>query len=193
MSNKRGRLFVVSGPSGTGKSSLIEKFLAEDSMCRFSVSYTTRAKRGHEVDGRDYRFVDEGTFRAMIARGEFLEWESVHGHMYGTPRREVEEPLSAGLDVILDIDVKGALTVKEKLPEAVLIFVDTPSMDELVRRLVARGEKEIERRMQRVREEVEKKDLFTCVVINDNLNRAYGEFKSIIAGVRRQQDGQDNR
>jgi guanylate kinase len=193
MSNKRGRLFVVSGPSGTGKSSLIEKFLAEDSMCRFSVSYTTRAKRGHEVDGRDYRFVDEGTFRAMIARGEFLEWESVHGHMYGTPRREVEEPLSAGLDVILDIDVKGALTVKEKLPEAVLIFVDTPSMDELVRRLVARGEKEIERRMQRVREEVEKKDLFTCVVINDNLNRAYGELKSIIAGVRRQQDGQDNR
>ena len=193
MSNKRGRLFVVSGPSGTGKSSLIEKFLAEDSMCRFSVSYTTRAKRGHEVDGRDYRFVDEGTFRTMIARDEFLEWENVHGHLYGTPRREVEEPLSAGLDLILDIDVKGALKVKEKVPEAVLIFVDTPSIEELVRRLSARGEKEIERRMERVREEVSKKGLFTYVVINDTLNRAYGEFKSIIAGVRRQQDGQDNR
>ncbi len=193
MSNKKGRLFVVSGPSGTGKSSLIEKLLAEDAYARFSVSYTTRTKRAHEVDGRDYRFVDEGTFRAMIAQGEFLEWEGVHDHLYGTPRREVEGPLSEGLDVILDIDVKGALTVKEKLPEAVLIFVDTPSMDELVRRLSARGEKEIERRMERVREEVSKKDLFTYVVINDNLNRAYGEFKSIIAGVRRQQDGQDNR
>ncbi len=193
MSNKRGRLFVVSGPSGTGKSSLIEKFLAEDASSRFSVSYTTRQKRGQEVDGRDYRFVDEGTFRAMIAKGEFLEWESVHDNLYGTPGKEISGPLSEGLDVILDIDVKGALTVKEKLPEAVLIFVDTPSMDELVRRLSARGEKEIERRMQRVREEIAKKDLFTYVVINDNLNKAYGEFKSIIAGVRRQQDGQDNR
>ena len=193
MSNKRGRLFVVSGPSGTGKSSLIEKFLAEDASSRFSVSYTTRQKRGQEVDGRDYRFVDEGTFRAMIAKGEFLEWESVHDNLYGTPGKEISGPLSEGLDVILDIDVKGALTVKEKLPEAVLIFVDTPSMDELVRRLSARGEKEIEWRMQRVREEIAKKDLFTYVVINDNLNKAYGEFKSIIAGVRRQQDGQDNR
>ena len=193
MSNKKGHLFVVSGPSGTGKSSLIERFLAEDAGSRFSVSYTTRAKRAHEVDGRNYRFVDEGTFRTMIARGEFLEWENVHGHLYGTPRLEAEEPLSAGLDLILDIDVKGALKVKEKLPEAVLIFVDTPSMEELVRRLSARGEKEIERRMERVREEVSKKGLFTYVVINDTLNRAYGEFKSIIAGVRRQQDGQDNR
>jgi guanylate kinase len=193
MSNRKGHLFVVSGPSGTGKSSLIERFLAEDAGSRFSVSYTTRAKRAHEVDGRNYRFVDEGTFRTMIARDEFLEWENVHGHLYGTPRREVEEPLSAGLDLILDIDVKGALKVKEKVPEAVLIFVDTPSIEELVRRLSARGEKEIERRMERVREEVSKKGLFTYVVINDTLNRAYGEFKSIIAGVRRQQDGQDNR
>ena len=125
----------------------------------------------------------------MIAEGEFLEWESVHGNFYGTPGKEVSGPLSEGLDVILDIDVKGALRVKEKLPEAVLIFVDTPSVDELVRRLFARGEKEIERRMQRVREEIAKKGLFTYVVINDNLNKAYGEFKSIIAGVRRQQDG----
>ena len=192
MSNEKGHLFVVSGPSGTGKSSIIEMFLNEDKHARFSVSYTTRVKRDHEVDGRDYRFVDAAQFQAMVGQGEFLEWENVHGYFYGTPRTEVLQPLSEGTDVILDIDVKGALTVKEKWPEAVLIFIDTPSLDELVRRLSARGEKEIERRMQRVREEVAKKGLFTYVVVNDNLNRAYVEFKSIITDIRRQH-GQDNR
>jgi len=192
MSNRSGHLFVVSGPSGTGKSSILEMFLHEDTQTRFSVSYTTRAKRDHEVDGRDYRFVDAAKFRAMVGEGEFLEWENVHGYLYGTPRTEVLRPLSEGIDVILDIDVKGALTVKEERPEAVLIFIDTPSPDELVRRLSARGEKEIERRMQRVREEVAKKGLFTYVVVNDTLNKAYAEFKSIIADIRRQH-GQDNR
>jgi guanylate kinase len=192
MSSKSGHLFVVSGPSGTGKSSILEMFLRQDTQTRFSVSYTTRAKRDHEIDGRDYHFVDEAKFRAMVAEGDFLEWENVHGHLYGTPRREVLQPLSEGADVMLDIDVKGALTVKEKWPEAVLIFIDTPSPDELVRRLSARGEKEIERRMQRVREEVAKKGLFTYVVVNDTLNKAYEEFKSIITDVRRQH-GQDNR
>ncbi|MGA3175049.1 MAG: guanylate kinase [Syntrophorhabdales bacterium] len=186
MSNERGHLFVVSGPSGTGKSTLIEKFLREDGKSRFSVSCTTRKRRDHEIDGLDYRFVDDETFRAMVARGEFLEWEIVHGHLYGTLSREVSEPLSEGVDVILDIDVNGALKVKEKLPEAVLIFVDTPSVEELVRRLTSRGEKEIERRMERVREEIAKKPLFTYVLINDNINRAYDEFASIIARVRRQ-------
>ena len=130
--------------------------------------------------------------RPWSAEGEFLEWENVHGYFYGTPRTEVLQPLSEGIDVMLDIDVKGALTVKEEWPEAVLIFIDTPSPDELVRRLSARGEKEIEKRMQRVREEVAKKGLFTYVVVNDTLNRAYAEFKSIIADIRRQH-GQDNR
>ncbi|MGD0228781.1 MAG: guanylate kinase [Syntrophorhabdales bacterium] len=193
MSNRKGHLFVVSGPSGTGKSSIIEKFLKEDGRSRFSVSCTTRPRREHELDGRDYRFVGEEEFRAMVARGEFLEYENVHGHFYGTPVREVSGPLSEGIDVILDIDVKGALAVKENWPDAVLIFVDTRTQDELVRRLTARGEKEIEKRMQRVREEVAKKGLFTYVVINDTLDNAYGAFASLVAGVRRQQDGQDNR
>jgi guanylate kinase len=192
MSNEPGHLFVVSGPSGTGKSTLLEMFLRQDGQTRFSVSYTTRAKRDHEVDGRDYRFVDAARFQAMVGAGEFLEWENVHGYLYGTPRTEVLRPLSQGIDVVLDIDVKGALTVKEKWPEAVLIFIDTPSPDELVRRLSARGEKEIERRMQRMREEVAKKGLFTYVVVNDNLSRAYAEFTSIIYRIRRQH-GQDNR
>ena len=184
MSNKLGHLFVVSGPSGTGKSSILHMFLNEDAQTRFSISSTTRARRDYEVDGRDYRFVDEAAFRAMIGKGEFLEWENVHGCLYGTPRTEVLQPLSQGIDVVLDIDVKGALAVKETCPDAVLIFIDTPSPDELVRRLIARGEKEIEKRMQRVREEVAKKGLFTYVLVNDNLMRAYAEFKAIIARTR---------
>jgi len=189
MSNRKGCLFVVSGPSGTGKSTLIEKFLGEDEKSRFSVSYTTRGKRAHEVEGRNYCFVGTETFRKMIDEGEFLEWENVHGYFYGTPKKEVWEPLSEGFDVLLDIDVKGALTIKEKCSEAILIFVDTPSVDELVRRLSTRGEKEIEKRMERVREEVAQKGLFTYVVINDNLTNAYGKLKSIISGARRQQNG----
>ncbi len=192
MSNRKGHLFVVSGPSGTGKSSILQMFLKEDGESRFSVSSTTRAKRDHEVDGRDYRFMGETEFRAMIERGEFLEWENVHGYFYGTPRKEVDQPLSEGIDVILDIDVKGALVVREACPEAVLIFIDTPSPDELVRRLSARGEKEIEKRMRRVREEVAKKGLFTYVVVNDNLMTAYSEFREIVARIRRE-DGQNNR
>jgi guanylate kinase len=189
MSSNRGHLFVVSGPSGTGKSTLIERFLGDDRQSRFSVSYTTRQRRPHEVDGRNYYFVDTATFERMIDEGRLLEWESVHGYFYGTPKAEVSEPLCAGIDVLLDIDVKGALRVKEKCENAVLIFVDTSSVEELIRRLTARGEKEIEKRISRVREEVSKKGLFTYVVINDNLDTSYEEFKSIVAGVRRQQDG----
>jgi guanylate kinase len=192
MSNRQGHLFVVSGPSGTGKSTLIARFLAEDADSRFSVSYTTRAKRPHEVDGRNYRFVKEETFLAMIESDGFLEWEKVHDYFYGTPKTEVMEPIAEGIDVVLDVDVKGALTIKDKHPEAVLIFVDTPSIEELVRRLSQRGEAEIEKRMKRVREEVALKPLFTYTVINDNINRSYQEFRSIINEVRRLEDGKDN-
>lgn len=189
MSNRKGHLFVISGPSGTGKSTLIDKFLKEDKNARFSVSYTTREKRPHEIDGQNYYFTDSDTFRSMIEEGKFLEWENVHGYFYGTPVEELKQPVSEGIDVLLDVDVKGALSVKERCPEAVLIFVDTPSMDELIRRLSIRGEKEIEKRMERVKEEVAKKALFTYVVINDNLSRAYNEFRSIIDSIRRRQDG----
>jgi guanylate kinase len=189
MSSEKARLFVVSGPSGTGKSTLIRDFLKEDPASCFSVSYTTRAKRDGEVEGRDYYFVDAATFQKMIDEGRFLEWENVHGYFYGTPKEEISKRLSQGIDVILDIDVKGALSVKKRCPASVLIFIDTPSIEELMKRLSLRGEKEIEKRMQRVREEVAQKPLFTYVVINDTLKKAYGEFKSIIEDTRRQHSG----
>ena len=192
MSKRKGQLFVVSGPSGAGKSTIIERFLKEDGNAVFSVSCTTRKKRENEVEGKDYRFTDESTFKKMIDADGFLEWENVHGYLYGTPADQISKPLAEGLDVVLDIDVKGALKVHEKCPRACLIFLEPPSVEELVRRLSLRGEKEIEKRMERVREEMAKKGLFTYTVKNDKVDVAYCEFQSIIEKVRGQAHGKDH-
>jgi guanylate kinase len=189
---KKGHLIVVSGPSGVGKSTLIDRILKEDGNILFSVSYTTRVKRSNEVDGKDYYFTDDATFRKMIDNNGFLEWEPVHGYLYGTPVKEISEPINEGHDVILDIDVKGALKVKEKCPAACLIFLEPPSVDELKRRLSLRGEKEIEKRMQRVQEEMATRPLFTYAVKNDKLDTAYQQFQSIIRSLGRQENGKDN-
>jgi guanylate kinase len=182
---KKGRLFVVSGPSGVGKSSIIGRFLKEDNRASFSVSYTTRQKRPQETEGRDYYFVDEETFREMAEHDRFLEWENVHGHSYGTPRKEVGEALGKGIDMVLDIDVKGALRVKEKCSEACLVFIEPPSKEDLVRRLSLRGEKELDLRMKRVEEELARKHLFHYTIVNDILDRAYEGFRTIVETVRR--------
>ena len=192
MSNRMGHLFVVSGPSGVGKTTLIERLLREDKNARFSVSYTTRERRDRETEGMDYRFVDEATFKEMIEKGGFIEWEEVHGYLYGTPLNEVLEPLKEGLDVVLDIDVKGALTVKEKCDQACLIFIEPPSVDELIKRLSLRGEREIEKRMERVRQEMERRQFFTYTVRNDTIDIAYQTFKSVIMTVREQGNGKNN-
>jgi guanylate kinase len=181
----KGHLFVVSGPSGVGKTTLIERFLKCDGSSRFSVSYTTRPKRDKEVNGKDYYFVDEETFSRMITDGYFLEWEKVHGRFYGTPLKEVEEALSRGIDLFLDIDVNGAIRVKERYPDACLIFVEPPTQDDLMKRLTLRGEKEIDLRMKRVREEMEKKYLFQYSVINDKIEISHDIFSRIIETVRR--------
>jgi len=182
---RKGRLFVVSGPSGVGKSSIIGRFLKEDHGATFSVSYTTREKRPQETDGKDYYFVNDETFREMAVHDRFLEWESVHGHSYGTPKKEVGETLERGMDMILDIDVKGALRVKDKCPEACLVFIEPPSKEDLINRLSRRGEKDLELRMKRVEEELARKQLFQYTIVNDILDRAYEDFRTIVETVRR--------
>lgn len=185
-------LIVVSGPSGVGKSTIIDRFLAEDPCSEFSVSYTTRLKRPHEQDGVDYYFTDENIFHALIERGYFLEWENVHGHFYGTPRAEIMSVLETGKDIILDIDVKGALNVKEQCAAARLIFIEPPSVAELINRLSLRGEKEIATRMKRVEEEIARKGQFGYTILNDNLERAYRTFRQAIDDIRRNNNGTNN-
>lgn len=181
---KKGYLFVISGPSGAGKSTLIRRFLAEDHNSTFSVSYTTREKRQNETNGKDYYFVDIDTFKEMIHKNGFLEWEKVYSYLYGTPKKEVFETLERGLDIVLDIDVKGALNVKNQYPYAHLIFIEPPSREELIKRLSLRGEKEIGMRMQRIEEEIDKKGFFDYTIINENINTAYNDFTHTIEKIR---------
>ncbi len=189
---KKGHLIVVSGPSGVGKSTIIEKFLKSDNNSRFSVSYTTRQKRDHEINGKDYYFVDKKTFQEMVEKDLFLEWENVHNYLYGTPRQEVLDIMRQGIDVILDIDVKGALSVKGKCSNAHLIFIAPPTKDELIKRLTLRGEKEIALRMKSTKEEIEQKDQFEYTIVNIELTQAYKDFKKIIESVRRTAHGENN-
>lgn len=192
MSNRKGRLFVISGPSGVGKTTLIRLLLKEDRKITFSVSYTTRNKRSHEVHGRDYYFVDSDTFNSMVEKGEFLEWEEVYGYKYGTPRKNVLDALEHGLDIFLDIDVKGALHVKKQCPHACLIFIEPPAKEELQKRLSIRGEREIPRRIEVADKEIEKKNAFDYIIVNAELPKAYEELKGIIDSVRRQIHGKNN-
>jgi len=189
---KKGILIVVSGPSGAGKSTLIERFLREDGKSSFSVSYTTRQKRDHEIDGRDYHFVSKERFKEMIGKDSFLEWESVHSYMYGTPKEEVLKILNTGKDIILDIDVKGALNIRNKCSNACLIFIEPLSIEELIRRLALRGEQEIDLRMKRVKEEIASKALFRYTITNDELEKAYNMFRETISEVRRNTNGKNN-
>jgi len=190
--SRKGILIVVSGPSGAGKSTLIERFLREDDQSSFSVSYTTRQKRAHEIDGRDYHFVSKERFEEMIGKDSFLEWESVHSYMYGTPKKEVLKTLNTGNDIILDIDVKGALNIQKKCSNACLVFIEPPATEELTRRLALRGEQEIELRMKRVKEEIASKALFRYTITNDELEKAYNRFRETISEIRRTTNGKNN-
>ncbi len=172
-------IFVVSGPSGCGKSTLIGRVLADIGGLRFSVSHTTRPKRGAEVEGRDYHFVSRETFDAMIEEKAFVEWAEVHGHRYGTSRAEVE----AGGDVVLDIDVQGARQIRSSGLPAKLVFVMPPVFAELRRRLQARGTDDpdaVKRRLQKAREEVRAFSEFDYVIVNEDLETAVDELRSII-------------
>jgi guanylate kinase len=182
-----GNLFVVAAPSGAGKSSLVKALLELDSHLVVSVSHTTRAPRGQEQHGREYWFVDEAEFRAMIARDEFFEWAQVHGKLYGTSRRAIQARLERGEDVVLEIDWQGALQIKQLFPHAVLIFILPPSWDELRQRLQRRGEdhpEEIEQRMANAREEVPHARDFDFVIINALFETALFDLKTVVHSQR---------
>ena len=176
-------LFVVSAPSGTGKTTLIREVLARVVDIDFSVSYTTRRARDNEQDGVDYHFVEDAEFDRMLESDELLEWAEVHGRRYGTCGRSVDESLSKGRDVLLDIDTQGADSVRHRRPEAVTIFIMPPDFETLDRRLRGRGqevEKEIQRRIGNARREVERYVDYDYVVINDSLEEARDALQGIL-------------
>lgn len=181
--NEKGKLIVISGPSGSGKSTVVNKAIqGRKDMC-FSTSVTTRSPRPGEVDGKDYFFIDPQRFQEMVERDELLEHAQYVSHSYGTPRAFVEQKLNDGLNVILDIEVQGARQVREKMKDAVLIFIVPPSLEELRRRLVNRGTDAadvIEARLQRASEELKEADLYDYLIINDDLETAAREFTSIL-------------
>ena len=182
-----GNLFVVAAPSGAGKSSLVKSLLELDSHLTLSVSHTTREPRGQEQQGREYHFVDEPWFKAMVERQDFFEWAQVHGHSYGTSKREIEASIARGQDVVLEIDWQGALQIKQLFPNAILIFILPPSWEELQQRLTRRGEDHpevIARRMENARVEVAQARHFDFVIINGLFETALFDLKAIVHSQR---------
>jgi guanylate kinase len=182
-----GNLFVVAAPSGAGKSSLVKALRELDSKVQPSVSHTTRAPRGQEKHGREYYFVSDAEFDAMIAGGQFLEWAHVHGHRSGTSRAAIEARISHGEDVILEIDYQGAFQIKQLFGNTVLIFILPPSLEELRARIERRGEDspdKIELRMQNARTEIKQAHLFDFVIINELFDSALFDLKAIIHAQR---------
>ncbi len=180
---KRGKLYVISGPSGVGKGTLVSKLLDMRDDVVLSISATTRSPRPGEVDGKNYFFLTKEKFKDLIDADGFIEWAEYAGNFYGTPLDFVEEQLSAGTNVILEIEVQGAFQVKEKLPDATLIFIEPPSMDELERRIIGRGtesEDVIESRMRTARVEMERKMEYDIAVMNDDVDSAVARLSECI-------------
>jgi guanylate kinase len=189
-------IIIVSGPSGSGKSTLVEKLRALPGTM-FSTSCTTRPPRATESPGKCYDFISEAEFERRAAQGEFLEYARVFGkHWYGTPRKSVDEARRLGLDLVLEIDVQGARQVKEKLPDAVAIFIVPPSRQDVEKRLRARGqdsEQAIARRLERARQEMTCSSDYDFVVVNDDLDRASDEVRAIVVASRCRRRDNDER
>jgi len=183
----RGTLFVVSSPSGGGKGTIIRHVLEDVGNLSYSVSYTTRAPRQGEIDGREYFFVSRETFEEMVAAGEFLEWACVHGNLYGTAKSQVIEETNAGADIILEVDVQGAASVRQLLMDSVSIFILPPSYEVLKQRLITRGTdspEELAIRLRNAPDELKQYSAFDYVIINDEIERASGQLASIIYAER---------
>ncbi len=191
MMTHRGHLFVLSAPSGTGKSTLIARLCQEVPNVWHSISMTTRTRRPSERDGTHYHFLDKTQFQAMIAKNGLLEWAQVYEEYYGTPRDEVDAHLARGDDVLLDLDVQGALQVKRLRTDVILVFIMPPSLEELSRRLETRATETAEKirtRLSVAEEEMAQNHLYDHVVINEDADAAFGELKDIILKRRAEAD-----
>lgn len=196
MSKAKGRLFVLTAPSGAGKTSLIDALVRDDPSLKLSISYTTRPTRPGEKDGVDYHFVDDATFLGMRGRGEFLESAEVHGYRYGTSKRVITDALARGEDLILEIDWQGARQVRGIYPDCVGIFILPPSVEELERRMRARGqdaEAVIQRRLEAARGEMEHAGEFDYAIINKDFETAKRELAQIIQKERPKPHGAHHR
>lgn len=191
---RKGIPVVVSAPSGGGKTTLCRRLMEKLPGLAFSISHTTRAPRGKEKDGVDYHFVDESQFKKLIAEDSFLEWAEVHGNYYGSSLEAARAQLDAGSDVLFDIDIQGGYQIKEKMPEALLIFIVPPSMEVLEERLRGRGsdaEDVIQKRLKAAREEIEGAVKYSHWIINDDLDCALETFASVVVAGRVEQSDKD--
>jgi guanylate kinase len=182
-----GNLYVVAAPSGAGKSSLVKALMELDSRVQHSISHTTRSPRGQEKDGREYHFIDDAQFDRLITENAFLEWAHVHGHRYGTSKETIENRITQGGDVMLEIDYQGAIQIKKIFQNAVLIFILPPSLDELRSRLQRRGEdspQTIELRIQNAAIEMKQAKDFDFVIINELFEMALFDLKAIVHSQR---------
>lgn len=179
----KGKLFVISGPSGAGKGTICKEILEMDRNLKLSVSMTTRDPREGEIDGIHYHFADHESFKALIAEGGFIEYANVYGNYYGTPKKKVTEWLEEGSNVILEIDVQGALQVKKSYPQGVFIFILPPSIDELKKRILGRGsetEETMARRLRAALKEISSIDEYDYRVINEDLTAAIESVQAIM-------------
>lgn len=179
----KGKLYVISGPSGAGKGTIVKRLCEINDTVALSISCTTRAPRNHEIDGQHYYFTSKDNFEDMISKGEFLEYADVFGNYYGTPLPKVEERLAQGMNVLLEIDVVGAMLVKQKKPDAKLIFIMPPSFEELERRLRGRqteSEEQIKTRLSKAQAEMNRSEEYDYVVVNEVVEDAAQEISSII-------------
>jgi len=183
LKKKKGKLFVISAPSGTGKTTIIKHILKTFPQLVFSVSATTRSKRGNEIDGKDYFFLQEDEFKTKIENDEFLEWGHFYGYYYGTLKKQIFNNLNKGVSMVLEVDVKGAVNIKNVYKDSVLIFIIPPNIDELKKRLHNRkteSDADFKKRIERAKMELNYKNKFDYKVYNFNLENAKTEVTEII-------------